>query len=139
MEALRSRILVVDDFEPWRRLVCSMLHKQPDLAVVGEAENGLEAIQKAAELNPDLVLLEIDLPKMNGLEAARRIGEAVHNAKILFVSQINDRDVIAAAMNDGAYGYVLKINAGAELVAAIKAVLRGEHFVGSGCEGQERP
>lgn len=59
--------------------------------------------------------------------------------KILFVSQINDRDVIAAAMNDGAYGYVLKINAGAELVAAIKAVLRGEHFVGSGCEGQERP
>ena len=133
MQTLRSRILLVDDFEPWRQFVCSMLHDQPDLEVLGEAKDGLEAVQKATELKPDLVLLEIDLPRMNGLEAARHITKAAHNARILFVSQIRDRDVIAAALNDGAHGYILKVNAVAELLPAIKAVLQGEHFVGS-CE-----
>ena len=139
MQTLRSRVLIVDDFDLWRQFVCSMLHEQPDLEVVGEAKDGLEAIQKATELNPDLVLLEIDLPRMNGLEAARHISEAAHNARMLFVSQIGDRDVIAAALNDGAYGYILKINAGTELLAALKAVLRGEHFVGSANAGLKRP
>jgi DNA-binding NarL/FixJ family response regulator len=83
-----------------------MLQDQPGLDVLGEAKDGLEAIQKATELKPDLVLLEIDLPKMNGLEVARRITQVAHNARILFVSQTRDRDVIAAALNDGAYGYV---------------------------------
>ena len=130
---------MVDDFEPWRQLVCFMLEEQPDLQVVGEAKDGLEAIQKAIELKPDLVLLEIDLAGVTGLEVARRIAEAARNVKILFVSQINDADVIAAALSDGAYGYILKIDAGTELMPAISATVRGENFVNRQANGLKRP
>jgi len=124
----------VDDFEPWRRIVCSLLQEQPYLHVVGEAKDGVEAIQKATELKPDLVLLEVDLPKTNGLKAARHIREAAHETKILFLSQIRDTDVIGSALHDGASGYILKIDAGTELLAAIKAILRGENFVSRASE-----
>jgi len=124
-----SRILVVDDYEPWRRLVCSLLQKESDLKVVGEARDGLEAVQKAIDLRADLVLMDIDLSKMNGLEAARRIGDAAQGARILFVSQINDTDVIEAALDNGASGYILKMDAEAELLPAIKAIVRGARLV----------
>jgi len=123
------RILVVDDLEPWRRLISSKVEEHPDLQVVGEAKDGLEAIQKATELKPDLVLLDVDLPKVNGLEVARLIAGAVRNTKILFLSQIIDTDVISAALSDGAWGYILKIDAEAELLAAIAAIIKGERFV----------
>ena len=139
MQTATCRILVVDDFEPWRQLVCSVLQEQPDLQVVGEARDGLEAIQKATELKADLVLLDINIPKMNGLEAARLIHEAVPSAKILFVSQISDTAVIAAALNAGGFGYILKIDAGTELLAAIKAILRGENFESRASERLKRP
>jgi len=120
---------VVDDYEPWRRLVCSLLQKESDLKVVGEARDGLEAVQKAIDLRADLVLMDIDLSKMNGLEAARRIGDAAQGARILFVSQINDTDVIEAALDNGASGYILKMDAEAELLPAIKAIVRGARLV----------
>jgi DNA-binding NarL/FixJ family response regulator len=116
-----------------------MLEEQPDLQVVGEAKDGLEAIQKAIELKPDLVLMEINLAAVNGLEVARRMAEAARNVKILFVSQTNDADVIAAALSDGAYGYILKIDAGTELLPAIRATVRGEHFVNRQVNGLKRP
>jgi DNA-binding NarL/FixJ family response regulator len=69
------KVLVVDDFEPWCRLICSMLQKQPELQIVGEVSNGLEAVERARELQPDLILLDVGLPSINGIEVARRIRE----------------------------------------------------------------
>ena len=122
-------VLLVDNFEPWRRLVCSRLEANEQLRVVGEAADGLEAVQKAHKLKPDLVLLDISLPNLNGFETARRITQLVPEAKILFVTQTNDADVVKAALSNGARGYLLKADAGSELLPAIETVLRGEKFV----------
>jgi len=129
------RILVVDEFEPWRSFLCCILQKQQRLHVVGQAADGLEALQKATELKPDLVLLDIGLPKLNGLIAAKRIKEVVPGAKIVLLSQVSDSDVIRAALSDGACGYILKLNAGVELLPAMEAILRGEKFVSSAIQG----
>lgn len=129
MESSISRILVVDDFEPWRRAICSMLAEHPNLQVVGEAIDGVEAVQKAQELKPDLILLDISLPGLNGIEAARRVLEIIPDVKVLFVTSNVDRDVAAAALTDGAFGYVLKVDGKNELLRAINAVLRGEKII----------
>src|SRR2546430_10647339 len=84
MEGSTICILVVDDYEPWRRFVSTRLHKQPELQVMGEALDGLEAVRKAQQLHPDLILLDIGLPSLNGIEAARRIRELSPKSKILF-------------------------------------------------------
>jgi len=123
------RVLVVDDFEPWRDYVRSALKTQPELQVVGEASDGLEAVQKSQELQPDLILLDIGLPTMNGIESARRIKQLAPGAKILFASENSDVDVVRVALSDGARGYILKADAGHELLPAIEAVLRGDRFV----------
>jgi DNA-binding NarL/FixJ family response regulator len=102
------------------------------LQVVGEASDGLEAVRMAGELKPELILLDIGLPRLNGVEAALRISELVPGAKILFVSQDSDAEVVQAALSNGAQGYVLKADAGIELLPAIKATLLGESFVSSG-------
>jgi DNA-binding NarL/FixJ family response regulator len=108
---VRVSLLVVEDYEPFRRLVCSTLGKRPELQIVGEASDGLQAVQKAEELQPDLILLDIGLPTLNGIEAACRISQLVPAAKVLFVSQNNDADVVAAALGNGAKGYIRKENA----------------------------
>ena len=115
------RVLVVDDSEPWRRQVCSMLQTRPEYRVVAEVADGLEAVQEAQQLKPDLILLDIGLP-LNGLEAANRIRQVTPDASIVFLTQNNDRDVKRAAMSTGAQGYVLKADAWAELFTAIEGV-----------------
>ena len=125
-------ILVVDDFTAWREQVCAMLQSRPHLRVVAEAEDGLEAIRKVAELKPDLILLDIGMPVLNGIEAAKRISRILPDAKILFVTQENDPDVADTALSNGAKGLVLKINAHRELLPAIQTVLEGRRFIGSG-------
>lgn len=122
------RVLVVDDYEPFRRMVCSMLKAAANVQVIGEASDGLEAVHKAEELKPDLILLDIGLPSLNGIEAARRISRVLPDAKILFVSQDNDPDVVAVALSGGAKGYVHKVDVTKDLLPAVQAVLRGEHF-----------
>lgn len=92
----------------------------------------LEAVQKAEELKPDLILLDIGLPNLNGLEAAKRIRQVAPNAAIIFLTQNSDRDVVRAALSNGALGYVLKADAGRELLAAVVRVLEGDDFVSSG-------
>jgi DNA-binding NarL/FixJ family response regulator len=123
------RVLVVDDYVPFRRFVLSELGKSPELQTIGEASDGLEAVQKAEELQPDLIVLDIGLPKLNGIEAGKRIHEVVPGAKILFVTQNNDVDIVRAVLSNGASGYVLKPDASKELLQAVKAVLQGDRFV----------
>jgi DNA-binding NarL/FixJ family response regulator len=125
------RILVVDDFGPIRRFVCEALAKRQHLRVVGEALDGLEAIQKAVELKPELILLDIGLPTLNGLEAARQIRKLVPESKVIFLSQESSADVLQEALSIGAWGYVIKGGAETELLTAIEAVISGKRFVSS--------
>ena len=128
------RVLVVDDYEPWRRFVASEFQKLPELEIVGEASDGLGAVQQAGELHPDMILLDIGLPTLNGLEAANRIRQVAPDAKIIFLTQNNDRDVVRAALSTGARGYVLKTDAGRELFPAMVGVLDSNNFVSSGIQ-----
>jgi len=131
LERSTIRVLVVDDYEPWHRLVRSTLQTQPGLKIVGEASDGLEAVQKAEELQPDLILLDVGLPKLDGIEAARRIRRLSPHSAILFVSLQASADVVRVALETGARGYVFKTDAGRELLSAVNAVLRGDQFVSS--------
>lgn len=123
------RILVVDDYSPWHDFVSSTLNKEPGWEVIGSVSDGLAAVDQAQQLKPDLILLDIGLPTLNGIQAATRIRETSPCSKILFVSENRSLDVAESALNTGAMGYVIKSDAGAELVPAIKAVLQGKRFV----------
>jgi len=120
---------VVDDNERWRRFFSTTVQKRPELQVIGEASDGLEAVQKAQQLQPELILLDIGLPTINGIEAARRIREISPTCKILFVSENRSFDIVEKALSTGAGGYVVKSDAGSELLTAITAVLQGKQFV----------
>jgi DNA-binding NarL/FixJ family response regulator len=123
------RILVVDDFEMFRQFVGELLRERPELQVVGEASDGPEALQKAVELRPDLILLDIGLPSLNGIEVARQMRSLVPESKIIFLTQETSADVVQVALSLGAWGYVTKTKAQADLFAAVEAVLSGETFV----------
>jgi DNA-binding NarL/FixJ family response regulator len=135
LEISQVRVLVVDDYEPFRRFICSTLRKRPELQIVGETSDGLEAVNKAEELQPDLIVLDIGLPSLNGIEAARRIRKVSPESKIVFVSQESSADVVQEALALGALGYVVKVH-GSELLAAVEAVLEGRQFVSSGLSGR---
>ena len=124
-------ILVADDFKDWRRQVRLLFQARPEWQVIAEASDGSEAVQKAQDLKPDLIVLDIGLPKLNGIEAARRIQQISPSSKIVFLSQNNDHDVVRAALGTSALGYVLKTDAQNELLPAVDAVLRGKQFVSS--------
>lgn len=130
-----GRVLVVDDYEPFRRAVCSILSKAPGLQVIGEVSDGLEAVQRAEELQPDLILLDIGLPKLNGLQASNRIQRVAPSSKIVFVTRENDSVVVRAALSNGAKGYVLKPDAGSELLSGLEIVLGGGRFLSRGVNG----
>jgi DNA-binding NarL/FixJ family response regulator len=123
------RVLVVEDYEPWRRYVSAALQKQTELQVIGEVSDGLEAVQQAEELQPDLILLDIGLPTLNGIEAARRIRKVSPASRILFVSENRSADIAEEALSTGASGYVVKSDARSELLPAVKAVLEGKRFI----------
>jgi DNA-binding NarL/FixJ family response regulator len=126
------RILICDDHEGWRRQVRSLLQTRSQWQVIAEAVDGPEAIQKAEELKPDLIVLDIGLPSLNGIEAARRIRKVSPESKILFLSQESSDDVAEEVLCLGALGYVVKAQAGSELIIAVEAVLRGKRFLSSG-------
>ena len=130
MSTSRVRILLVDDFETWRRLVAPIFRQRPELEIICETSDGSEAVQKAEELQPDLILIDIGLPTLNGLEAARRIRVLSPRSKIMIVTQEKSADVLREAFRAGANGYVVKADAGTELLNAVDAVLRGGRFVG---------
>jgi DNA-binding NarL/FixJ family response regulator len=109
-----------------------MLKGRAEVQLVGEAADGVEAVSEAAVLQPELILLDIGLPKLNGIEAARQIRQVAPATKILFLTLVNDAEVARTALSSGGHGYVLKSDAGRELWPAIEAVLQGKQYVSSG-------
>jgi len=126
---------VVDDYEPWRKFYSTVLGKQSCLQIIGYASDGLEAVQRAQELQPDLILLDIGLPTLNGVDAVRQIREVSRTSKILFVSENRSVDIIEKALSTGAEGYVIKEDAGNDLLTAIRVVLEGKRFISAGLAG----
>src|SRR5262249_48651220 len=127
--SLICRVLVVDDFEPWRRHVRSAFDQHARFLIVGEAIDGLDAIREARALRPDLILLDVSMPSMNGLEAARHILGSDPGARILFVSEHRMHDVVSAALDAGACGFVIKSDAARDLLMAMETAADGGHFV----------
>jgi DNA-binding NarL/FixJ family response regulator len=123
------RILLVDDFAPWRLAVSSMLKVMPQRPVIYQASDGLEAVQKAIELQPDIILLDIGLLVMDGVEAARHIRNLAPQTKVLFLTENHSSEVAKEVLLHGASGYVVKSDAAAQLLAAVQAVIHGERFV----------
>jgi CheY-like chemotaxis protein len=126
-----ARVLIVEDFPAFRRFICSTLRGKLDWRVIAEVADGLEAVQKAAELKPDLILLDIGLPTINGIEAARQIRKLSPESKIVFVSQESSADVVEEALSTGAWCYVVKTKAASQLLAVVEAVISGTRFVNS--------
>jgi DNA-binding NarL/FixJ family response regulator len=122
-------VLLVDDFESWRRFVSSTLKHKPKIHIVSEALDVVDAVQKARELQPDLIVLDIGLPKLNGIQAARQIRNVAPKSKILFLTENPARDIATEALRSGARGYVVKSDAGTELLEAVEAVLQGKYFI----------
>jgi len=109
-----------------------MLGGESALEIVCEVVDGPSAVRKAEEIHPDLILLDVGLPGLNGIEAADQIQQIAFSSRILFVSQQSDPDLVSAALNAGGLGYVLKADAVDELLLAIAVVLRGDRFLSSG-------
>ena len=123
------RVLVVDDFAPWRELVISAFRTRENIQIVGEASDGWSAIAKAVELHPDLVVLDIGLPDLSGIEVARRIRESAPQTRILFLTENTTATIVDEALHVGAHAYVVKSSAASDLMPALDAVLHGNLFV----------
>ncbi len=123
------RILVVEDFADWRSYISEKLRDIPRLTVIHFAVDGLEAVRKAAELKPDLILMDIGLPSLSGIEAARKIRTLVPESKVIFVTAETSASVAEEALSLGAAGYVLKTAVDSDLLQAIEAVMSGRRFV----------
>jgi DNA-binding NarL/FixJ family response regulator len=129
------RVLIVEDYEPMRRYIASKVRGQLDLQIVGEVADGTDAVQKAEELQPDLILMDVGLPTLDGIEATRRIQKVSPKSKILFVTENRSLDIAEEALRSGGLGYVLKSDAGRDLLPAIDAVLRGKRFMSASITG----
>lgn len=123
------RVLVVDDYAPWTNFVSVALEATPQFQVVGQAKDGLTALQKVAELNPDLVVLDIGLPDISGIKVAQQIRDMSPNIRILFLSENTAPEIVRAALRTGAQGYVVKSAAARELLPALDALLLNCYFV----------
>jgi DNA-binding NarL/FixJ family response regulator len=124
-----TRILLVEDFDDYRLFIASLLTVKHNVRVIGEATSGLEAVERAQELTPDVILLDIGLPGLNGFEAAQRILQVMPESKIIFLTQETSREIMLQALDLGACGYVAKARAGTDLLPALDAALQGSRFV----------
>jgi len=125
----KTKVLIADDHALVREGIASLLRRSEDIEVVGEASNGTEAIEKASALKPDIVLMDISMPGLGGLEATVEIKKRQPDIKILVLTQYDDREYISRFLKVGASGYILKLAAGSELLTAIRAVSKGESYL----------
>jgi DNA-binding NarL/FixJ family response regulator len=128
------RVLVVEDHAPFRRVICKLLQQRADLQIVGEAVDGWDAVCQAEALRPDVVLLDIGLPRLSGIEAAGRIRALIPDAKVMFVTIESSLEIVEQAFSRGAHGYVYKPRAVRDLLPVLDAILRGAQFVSGGLE-----
>lgn len=129
MKSFPVGILLVEDFEPFRNLIRILLEGKPHLQVIAEVADGQEAVRQAAELKPTLILLDIGLPSLNGLDVARQVRELSPDSKILFVTQESSPELVQEAISLGASGFVTKTRVANDLVLAVEAVLSGGTFI----------
>jgi DNA-binding NarL/FixJ family response regulator len=137
LETSPIKILIVDDHAAWRQFVCRTIQANPAWQIIGEASDGSDAVLQAQALQPDLIVIDIGLPILNGIEAARLIRELSPRPGILFLSENRSRDIAEAALSTGAGGYVVKSDAANDLLPAIVAVLEGNRFVSLRLAGHE--
>lgn len=123
------RIVVVEDHELARKTICDVLQTEQEFEVVYQAKNGLEGTLAAESLQPDIVVLDVTMPTLGGIEAAVRIRRVAPKARIVFLSQHNSKGLAEAALATGAHGYVVKSAAGTDLIPAIRAALAGKKFI----------
>jgi DNA-binding NarL/FixJ family response regulator len=126
---MNARVVIADDHRLFREGLRNLLHSQPGIEVVGEAADGITAVQKIAELKPDIVLMDISMPSLNGIEATRQVVAAEDKPRVIILSMHSDRRFVIEALKAGAAGYLLKDSALEELMAAIKSVLRGKVYL----------
>jgi DNA-binding NarL/FixJ family response regulator len=126
------RVLVADNFEPWRQMVCDLLEGAPDLIVVRLASNGPDLVRQAGEVQPDLIILDIELTGLNGIDGVRLIHDLCPSTKILFLSLNSEPEVVRACLDAGANGYILKTDVLGDLLAGARVVIAGKQFVSSG-------
>jgi DNA-binding NarL/FixJ family response regulator len=129
------RILAVDDYAPLQRFISEMFEREKDLKIVAMASGGWEAVQIAKALHPDVILMDVSLPEMNGIEATERVREVSPESRVLFLSEHMGRDVIAGAFAAGGMGYVLKSDLLHDLIPGVRAILRGERYLSRSLRG----
>ena len=132
LETSQMRILLVEDFKPYRALAKSILRTNPNLDLICEAEDGVAAVDQAQQLKPDVILMDIGLPNLNGMAAARRIRDLVPFSKIVFLTQETDIEVAREAFSLGAWGYVVKNRAATDLLPALASIMQGKRFISRG-------
>jgi two-component system response regulator NreC len=129
------RIILAEDHRITREGLVNLLQERPDMEVVGEAENGREAVRLAKELSPDLIIMDVTMPDLNGIDATRIITSGSNNTKVIALSMYSDKQFVQGMMQAGASGYLLKDCAFEELVSAIKAVIQGDTYLSPGIAG----
>lgn len=128
-QSKKIRILLADDHSVVRQGFRLILSNQPDIEVIGEANNGREAVELAAKLQPDVVVMDVAMPELNGIEATRRIGEAASRARVLALSMHKDSVYVREILRAGARGYLLKDSIDSDLISAVRAVARGDGYI----------
>ena len=125
----KIRIMLADDHTLFRQAIRTLISTEPDMEVVGEASNGGDAVEKAAEVRSDVVLMDIGMPGLSSFESARQIKKARPETKVLFLTMYDDQDYLVEGMEVGASGYVLKDSPAAQLVAAVRDICRGGSYL----------
>lgn len=125
----KIKLLLADDHGLFRAGIKALLEKEKDIEIIGEAENGREAVKKTKQLLPDIVLMDISMPSLNGIEATYQIKKNNIDSKVLILTMHETEEYISKTLHAGAYGYIIKNALPAELISAIRAVHKGEYFL----------
>jgi DNA-binding NarL/FixJ family response regulator len=131
-------VLIVDASDPWRRVVADLLKQADEVYTTSFASDGPEAVRKAVELRPDVIVMDVDLPTLNGTQAARYIRRMIPESKIVFLSSLSAPEVVGSALRAGGRGYVLKADAQEALLRGMQAVLLGGHFLSTSLSDTDR-